>query len=79
MALDYRKCQKDNDFLYNLASKNPQYPTGRTGYEQYYTDLEGFWRMLYNPNPEPEFIEIDSSRINERIATELILQILIGV
>ena len=64
MALDYRKCQKDNDFLYNLASKNPQYPAGRTGYEQYYTDLEGFWRMLYNPNPEPEFIEIDSSRIN---------------
>ena len=64
MALDYRKCQKDNDFLYNLASKNPQYLTGRTGYEQYYTDLEGFWRMLYNPKPEPEFIEIDGSKIN---------------
>ena len=64
MALDYRKCQKDNDFLYNLASKNPQYPTGRTGYEQYYTDLEGFWRMLYDPNPESEFVEIDSSKIN---------------
>ena len=65
MALDYRKCQKDNDFLYNLASKNPQYLTGRTGYEQYYTDLEGFWRMLYDPNPEPEFIEIDGSNINK--------------
>ena len=64
MALDYRKCQKDNDFLYNLASKNPQYSTGRTGYEQYYTDLEGFWRMLYDPKPEPEFIEIDGSKIN---------------
>jgi hypothetical protein len=24
-------------------------PTGRTGYEQYYTDLQGFWRQLYNP------------------------------
>lgn len=65
MALDYRKCQKDNDFLYNLASKNPQYSTGRTGYEQYYTDIEGFWRMLYNPNPESEFIEIDGGKISE--------------
>lgn len=65
MALDYRKCQKDSDFLYNLASKNPQYPTGRTGYEQYYTDLEGFWRMLYDPSPEPEFIEVDNSSINK--------------
>lgn len=25
------------------------YPTGKTGYEQYYTDLEGFWRQLYCP------------------------------
>ena len=26
-----------------------RYPTGKTGYEQYYTDLEGFWRQLYCP------------------------------
>lgn len=25
------------------------YPSGKTGYEQYYTDLEGFWRQLYCP------------------------------
>jgi len=25
------------------------YPSGRTGYEQYYTDIEGFWRQLYCP------------------------------
>ena len=24
---------------------------GKTGYEQYYTDMEAFWRLLYNPNP----------------------------
>ena len=65
MALDYRKCQKDNDFLYNLADKNPLYSTGRTGYEQYYTDMEGFWRTLYDPKPDPEFIGIETSEINE--------------
>lgn len=53
MALDYRRHYHDDDFLSDVAAKNPQYPTGRTGYEQYYTDLEGFWRELYNPDPEP--------------------------
>ena len=24
---------------------------GTTGYESYYTDMEGFWRDLYNPRP----------------------------
>ena len=26
------------------------YPTGKTGYEMFYTDLQGFWRQIYNPN-----------------------------
>jgi hypothetical protein len=26
------------------------YPTGRTGYEQYYIDLSSFWRDLYDPH-----------------------------
>ena len=26
------------------------YPSGYTGYEQYYTDMEGFWRLLYDPD-----------------------------
>lgn len=49
MAKDYRKCYHDDDFLIRLAQANPQYPTGKTGYEQYYVDMEGFWRELYNP------------------------------
>lgn len=49
MALDYRKYYHNDDFLYNLAKANPQYPDGRTGYEQYYVDMEGFWRQIYNP------------------------------
>jgi hypothetical protein len=44
MALDYRRHYHEDDFLFNIASNNLQYETGRTGYEQYYVDLEGFWR-----------------------------------
>ena len=27
----------------------PLYPTGRTNYEQYYTDILGFWREIFSP------------------------------
>lgn len=40
-------------FVQKLQEQNPDYESlvlyGRTGYEQYYTDLQGFWRYLYNP------------------------------
>ena len=28
------------------------YPEGETGYEAFYTDVQGFWRQLYDPNPD---------------------------
>ena len=28
------------------------YPEGETGYEAFYTDIQGFWRQLYDPNPD---------------------------
>ena len=34
----------------NILAGKYLYPTGYTGYEQYYIDLEGFWRQLYNPD-----------------------------
>lgn len=59
MALDYRQHDHEDDFplqlrLINGKDENGEwrYPTGKTGYEQYYTDLEGFWRQLYCP---PQF------------------------
>lgn len=55
MALDYRRHYHDDDFLFNIAQKNPHFPYGRTGYEQYYIDMEGFWRELYDPNPQTLF------------------------
>ena len=43
--------QVDN-FLYEVAANNQYFfPDGYTKYEQYYTDIQGFWRQLYNPNP----------------------------
>lgn len=59
MALDYRKHYFSNDdFFYTIMNNNPQYATGKTGYEQYYIDLEGFWRQLYDPNPPAEYESI---------------------
>lgn len=41
--------------LSEIAARNiDKYPTGYTGYEQYYTDMEGFWRQLYNPDYVPQ-------------------------
>jgi radical SAM protein (TIGR01212 family) len=51
MALDYNKHGDEDDFLMQIRDKNASfYPTGYTGYEQYYIDIEGFWRQLYDPD-----------------------------
>lgn len=50
MALDYNKYNHLDDFEARVANSNPNvYFDGRTGYEQYYIDMAGFWRQLYNP------------------------------
>ena len=55
---DFPEFEKDN-FLYYVSSKNQDYyPTGITGYEQYYTDILGFWRQLYNPFVEDDGCEM---------------------
>ena len=49
MALDYRRFYfTDPNFLFNLMEKNPWCLNGKTGYEQYYIGMEGFWRQLYD-------------------------------
>ena len=49
MALDYYRYNTFDDFEIRLIKANPEYPTGQTGYESYYIDIQGFWRQLYNP------------------------------
>ena len=42
-----------NQFMQTIINNAGQlYPSGVTGYEQYYDDMQGFWRELYNPKPE---------------------------
>ena len=58
MADDYYKYHTENDFLAQVANKNRDlYPSGITGYEQYYVDMISFWRELYNPYPNAEYID----------------------
>ena len=57
MALDFYKHNTEDDFYLQVAENNSQYPTGKTGYENYYADLQGFWRLLYNPTPDPEKVD----------------------
>lgn len=50
MAKDYRKHNREVGFTTTLYNNNPSYvKNGLTGYESYYTDMEGFWRQLFNP------------------------------
>lgn len=51
MAEDFKKHGDEDDFVATIREKNiAWYPTGYTGYEQYYVDLDGFWRELYDPD-----------------------------
>ena len=52
MAQDYMNHNHDDDFEIVLARNNPEYERGITGYEQYYTDLLAFWRLLYDPKSD---------------------------
>ena len=65
MALDFYKHNQEDDFLYTVQQNNTLMSrdltihrsciNGKTGYEQYYIDMQAFWRQLYNPNPEPTY------------------------
>lgn len=50
MAKDYYSNSNTDDLAHNISTNNLlYYPSGKTGYENYYIDLLGFWRDLYNP------------------------------
>ena len=60
MAKDYYKYNQEYNFLHTISRNNhiniagieeDLYPTGITGYEMFYEDIQGFWRQLYDPNP----------------------------
>lgn len=51
MALDYYNLSNLSlDSVASVREYNAElYPTGKTGYEPFYTDIQGFWRQLYFP------------------------------
>ena len=52
MANDYYLYGQEDDYVYRLMLNNPDMcRNGYTGYEQFYTDMQGFWRDLYDPTP----------------------------
>ena len=73
MALDYFKYNHTkSNFTQLIAAANPDYyPTGITGYETYYTDMQGFWRQLYFPGVK------DATFLTEREKREAARAILI--
>ena len=65
MGQDYRKYNHLEDFYVRLQQINGGlYLNGITGYEQYYIDLEGFWRQLYNPEIQYQRVYIDNFEEN---------------
>lgn len=63
MAIDYYKYNILDDFELLVAEANGDlYPGGRTGYEKYYIDLEGFWRQLYDPTLKETKEKYESQR-----------------
>lgn len=70
MAKDYYLHNHDDDYEVMLNRNNtvPQlnlrlFETGRTGYEQYYHDIEGFWRLLYAPQEYVDNYNEDTAKI----------------
>ena len=64
MALDYKEHGDKDDFLTTISFYNKaHYPTGYTGYEHYYNDMEGFWRQLYDPDYTTSYDVIYLSKV----------------
>ena len=71
MALDYYKHNEEDDFEITIRENNLNYyPSGKTGYEQYYVDLQGFWRELYYPTIDEEYLKAKKEYESIKIETE---------
>lgn len=69
MAKDNMTYGHKDNFDSRIAENNPDhYPSGQTGYEQYYTDMISFWRQIYNPNYlsnfEQTFLTLNAFKAN---------------
>lgn len=67
MALDYYNLSNLSlDSVASVKEHNAEfYPTGKTGYEPFYIDMQGFWRQLYFP----WFLNVDSDIYYDNFVT----------
>lgn len=54
MQRDYYQHNTEKDFKITLQNLNELSIEGKTGYEHYYADMQGFWRQLYDPEGDAE-------------------------
>jgi len=57
MAVDYTNNNYNPNFYSKIEKNNPSFLYGKTGYEQYYTDMRDRWREFYNPTPPEDKID----------------------
>ena len=70
MAKDYYLHNDDDEYEIMLNRNNTLplfnirlFERGHTGYEQYYHDIEGFWRLLYAPQDYVDNYDSDKAKI----------------
>ena len=62
MAADYMRYNHLENFYELVAEANPEFPSGITGYEQYYTDIFSFWRQIYNPDGLSHLVQLSGNK-----------------
>lgn len=68
MAMDYYSYNQLDDFISKIIEANRKdelYSTGLTGYEQYYVDLQGFWRELYYPEAPSKYLNYNALTVSD--------------
>ena len=80
MSLDYYKYNMLSDFELLVAAANgTQYPTGKTGYENYYIDMQGFWRQLYYPELDEQKTTAETNKTTLENQVKSLTEIVYGV
>lgn len=60
MARDYYQHNEFPDFFQQIQTRNSWCKNGKTGYETFYMDLQGFWRQIYNAAEAGKIKKVES-------------------
>jgi hypothetical protein len=74
MAQDYYQFNHADEFEVMIIESNKKYSfiletsdylNGKTGYEQYYHDIQGFWRLLYDKKNAGKEVQVFKTKQND--------------